>query len=245
VSPIKRKVAILCPSYDGKVVCDFAVTMAVIFQRAAVERPDLELNLNFWMNEALLQKARSNLFGEAYDAGVDDIVFIDSDQSFDAQAFFDLIDHPVDVVGVPVPMKVDEERYNLRPEDPWKHSWNPYVNLLEVECIGTGFLRLSRAAMTAVWEQSTPYFEDKPRRLICDLQIIDGGLISEDVQLCKKLTDAGFKIFVDVAYTCDHFGVKKYEGDYEEFLRKKMEDELHNQTLAIGQQTTSASITTL
>jgi len=39
--------------------------------------------------------------------------------------------------------------------------------------------------------------------------------------------------------------VKKYEGNYEEFLRKKMEDELHNQTLAIGQQTTSASITTL
>jgi len=99
--------------------------------------------------------------------------------------------------------------------------------------------------MTAVWEQSTPYFEDKPRRLICDLQIIDGGLISEDVQLCKKLTDAGFKIFVDVAYTCDHFGVKKYEGDYEEFLRKKMEDELHKATLAVGQQTTSAQITTL
>jgi hypothetical protein len=81
--------------------------------------------------------------------------------------------------------------------------------------------------------------------LICDLQIIDGGLISEDVQLCKKLTDVGFKIFVDVAYTCDHFGVRKYQGDYQEFLRKKMEDELHKSTLAIGQQTTSASITTL
>jgi hypothetical protein len=39
--------------------------------------------------------------------------------------------------------------------------------------------------------------------------------------------------------------VRKYQGDYQEFLRKRMEDELHKQTLAIGQQTTSASITTL
>lgn len=218
-----RKVAILCPSYDGKVVCDFSVTMAVIFQRAARERPDLELNLNFWMNEALLQKARSNLFSEAYDAGVDDIVFIDADQSFNAQAFFDVLDHPVDVVGIPVPMKVQEERYNIRPEDIRSHKWNPQFKLLEVECIGTGFLRLSRAAMEAVWEKSIPYFEDAPRRLICDTQIIDGGIISEDVQLCQKLTESGFPIFVDIKHTCEHFGVKKYEGNYMNYLVKEIE----------------------
>jgi hypothetical protein len=217
-----RKVAILCPSYDGKVMCDFAVTMAVIFQRAARERPDLELNLNFWMNEALLQKARSNLFSDAYESGADDIVFIDADQSFNAQAFFDVIDHPVDVVAIPVPMKVAEERYNIRPEDIRFHQWNSFYGLLEVECIGTGFLRLSRAAMEAVWEKSTPYFEDKPRRMICDIQIIEGGIISEDVQLCKKLTDSGFKIFVDIQHTCEHFGVKKYEGNYKDFLVKEI-----------------------
>ena len=116
-----RKVAILCPSYDGKVVCDFSVTMAVIFQRAARERPELTLNLFFWMGEALIQKARSRLFCDAYEAGFDDIVFIDADQSFNAQAFFDVIDHEVDAVGVPVPMKVPEERYNIRPEELCKY----------------------------------------------------------------------------------------------------------------------------
>jgi hypothetical protein len=222
-----RKIAICCPSYDGKVVCDFCITMAVIFQRAAKERPDLELNLNFWMGEALLQKARSNLFCDAYDAGFDDIIFIDADQSFDAQAFFDLIDHPVDVVGIPVPMKVEEERYNLRPEDPNKHKFNADLKLLEVECIGTGMLRLSRKAMDVLWNSSEPYHDEKDRRLICNIQIINGGMISEDVQICKKLTDAGLKIYVDIAHTCDHFGTKKYIGNY----KKKYIEVMLNQLI--------------
>jgi hypothetical protein len=196
-------------------VCDFSVSIAVLFQRAARERPALEVNLAYWMNEALIQKARSNLFCDAYENGFDDVVFIDADQGFDAQAFFDLIDHDVDVVGLPVPMKVEEERYNIRPEDFTKHKWDSKVGLLEVECIGTGFLRLSRKAMQILWDKGTQYYDQKPRRLICDIQIIDGGMISEDVQICKKLTDEGLKIYVDMRYTCDHFGVKKYTGNYQ------------------------------
>ena len=211
-----RKVAILTPSYDGKTVCDFCVTMATIFQTAQRDRPELQLNLNFWMGEALIQKARNNLFCNAYDAGFDDIVFIDADQSFNAKAFFDLLDLPVDAVGVPVPMKTNEERYNIRPEDPSKHQWDNDLKLLEVEIIGTGMLRLSRKAMQALWERSRPYNDGgRQRRLICDVQIMeDGGMISEDVQICAKLKDAGIKVYADIRHTCDHFGVKKYTGDY-------------------------------
>ena len=80
-----RRVAILTPSYDGKVVCDFTVAMAEIFR---CKPAGMEINLNFWMGEALIQKARSNLFCDAYEEGYNDIVFIDADQSFSTQAFF-------------------------------------------------------------------------------------------------------------------------------------------------------------
>jgi tRNA U34 2-thiouridine synthase MnmA/TrmU len=50
--------------------------------------------------------------------------------------------------------------------------------------------------------------------MICDLEIINGGLISEDIQIGKKLKDSGFKIYLDIRYTCDHFGVKRYTGDF-------------------------------
>jgi hypothetical protein len=167
------------------------------------------------MGEALLQKARNNLFCDAYDSGVDDIVFLDVDQGFDAQAFFDVIDHPVDVVGITARMKTDDERYTHRPEDPKKHRWNQELKLLEVEYLATGFLRLSRKAMKALYDASVPYNDGKDRRLICDVQIINGGMISEDIQIGKKLKEAGFQSYLDIRHTCSHFGVKKYEGDYQ------------------------------
>jgi hypothetical protein len=166
------------------------------------------------MGEALLQKARNSLFCDAYEQGVDDLVFLDVDQSFDAQAFFDLLDHPVDVVGVTARMKTDEERYTHRPEEPEKHRWNAELKLLEVKYLATGFMRLSRKAMKALWDVSPRYYDGKERRLICDVQIINGGMISEDIQICKKLSEAGFQMYLDIKYTCDHFGTKKYMGDY-------------------------------
>jgi len=210
-----RKVAIVSPSYDGKIVCDHAIALVTIFQRAAKERPDLQLSLNYWMGEALLQKARNNLFCDAYDSGVDDIVFLDVDQGFDAQAFFDVIDHPVDVVGITARMKTEEDRYTHRPEDPKQHRWDQDLRLLEVEFLATGFLRLSRKAMKALYDVSTSYNDGKIRKLICDVQIINGGMISEDIQIGKKLKEAGFKSYLDIRHTCTHFGVKKYEGDYQ------------------------------
>ena len=108
-----RKVAIVSPAYDGKVVCNYAITMAEIFRLAAKDYPNLELHLNFWMYEALLQKARNNLFADAIRQDMDDLVFIDCDQSFDPKAFFTMLDHPVDVIGAPVRMKTDQERYNI------------------------------------------------------------------------------------------------------------------------------------
>ena len=206
-----RRVAILTPSYDGKVVCDFTVAMAEIFR---CKPAGMEINLNFWMGEALIQKARSNLFCDAYEEGYNDIVFIDADQSFSTQAFFDLLAHPVHAVGVPVPMKVDEERYNIRPEAFEKHRWNAELSLLEVEVIGTGMLRLDRQAMDVLWNKGKRYFDGKERRLICDVQIVNGGMVSEDVQICSKLKDAGVTVYADIKHTCDHFGTKKYTGDY-------------------------------
>jgi len=206
-----RRVAILTPSYDGKVVCDFAVAMAEVFRRKPA---DMDVNLNFWMGEALIQKARSNLFCDAYEAGYNDVVFIDADQAFTTQTFFDLLAHPVHAVGVPVPMKVDEERYNIRPEAFEKHRWNAELKLLEVEVIGTGMLRLDRQAMDVLWNKGKRYFDGKERRLICDVQIVNGGMVSEDVQICSKLKDAGITVYADIKNTCDHFGTKKYTGDY-------------------------------
>jgi hypothetical protein len=51
-------------------------------------------------------------------------------------------------------------------------------------------------------------------------------MISEDVQICKKLTDEGLKIYVDIRHTCSHFGVKKYTGDFKMKYAKSFLDDI-------------------
>lgn len=219
-----RKIHIITPSYDGKVHCDYSIALCEVF-RVVASIPGLSLHLNYWMHEALIQKARNNLFCDAYEAGATDIVFIDADQSFTVDTFMRMIAHPVDVVGVPVRMKTQEERYNIRPEDPTLHRQVPDLQLLEVDVIGTGMLRISRDAAKVLYDNAPAYMDgDRERRMICNVQIVDGGIISEDVQMCDRLREAGFKIYVDPFSTVDHFGTMKYTGSYVDYYVSRVQN---------------------
>jgi len=217
----KRKVAILTPAYDGKTVVDFTLTMIQIFELNFNLGANLDIVLHCWMYESIIEKARNNLFTDAFVAGYDDIVMIDADQSFDPMAFFKLLSAPVDVVGVPVRMKTEEERYNLRPEDPKLHQYDPKTGLIKVERIGTGLLRLSRKAMAAIFWSSPEYGDGQMiRRRVFECQIVGGGWNTEDMVFCDKLRELGFDIWVDMTYTAHHFGIKKWSGDYKKLFKE-------------------------
>jgi hypothetical protein len=218
-----KKVFIATPNYSGNVCASYLIAMAETFRLS--NKYDVDLNLELWMHESLVQKARNNLFTKAYLNGYDEIVFIDDDQGFTAEAFYSLLSHDVDVVGYPVRMKTEEERYNIRPENYDSHTFDASLNLLEVENIGTGFLRINRKAMEVLWENSETYNSDgKEQRMICNLQVINGGLISEDIQICTKLRDNDIKIYADMNYTCSHYGTKCFEGSFlKSYVLNKLE----------------------
>lgn len=208
-----KKIFIATPSHSGNVCAAYLIGMAETFRLA--HQYNIELNLQLWLNESLVQKARNNLFAKAYNEGYDEIVFIDDDQQFSAEAFYSLLSHDVDAVGYPVRMKTEEERYNIRPENNDAHIFDKELNLLQIDSIGTGFLRLNRKAMKALWDNSEPYNSDgQELRMICDLQIINGGLISEDIQICTKLKQSDINIYADMNYTCSHYGVKCFSGSF-------------------------------
>jgi len=214
-----RKIAILVPTYDGKVSCGFSMAMAEIF-RLSTMVPDCEFFLKYWMYDSLLPLVRNRLLCNALDDGMDDVVFIDADQEFSAETFFRVISHPVDVVGVPVRMKIDEERYNIRPERMEEHLWDPKLKLLDVRAIGTGFLRMTRPVMEAVAAASAEYNDgDKMRRMIFEIKTLDGWIQSEDLVLCHKIRNAGYSIYADIEETCKHFGTKCWTGDFKSYFK--------------------------
>jgi hypothetical protein len=210
----KRRVMLATPAYDGRVEVAYANSLTQSLRTAS----GWELFPVWWPGEALVQHARNMLAMIALEAEnpVDDIVFVDADQSWTPETLGQLLTPPVDVVGAPVRKKSDEEQYNVRA---LKLDCPP-SGLWQVAGIGTGFLRVSRRALQAAWDMSPPYRKgDQESRMLFDVQISrDGQLIGEDMIFCEKLTTAGFPIYVDPSLSVGHIGTKNYTGNFAQWL---------------------------
>jgi hypothetical protein len=56
--------------------------------------------------------------------------------------------------------------------------------------------------------------------MVCDIQIVDGELVSEDNVVMSKLRDLGFDVWLDPRMTCCHIGTKKFDGNFEDFVNR-------------------------
>jgi glycosyltransferase involved in cell wall biosynthesis len=215
-----RRVIIATPvAADGSVSIYYVDSLIASF-RLAVSH-DVELYPIFMANDVLIQRARNDLIALAIESQVDDLVWIDSDIQWHPEWLFRLLEHPVDVVGGTYPKKSDDEQYPVQVHGE-KIPVDPKTGLLEVDGLGTGFLRLTRKALQALWDSNRPYTSNgKAGRWICEVLVgEDGEVIGEDIVLCHKLQALGYKIYLDAGMTCAHIGQKRYVGDFRAFLQR-------------------------
>jgi hypothetical protein len=216
----KRKIMIGTPSYDGKVDAWYVHSLIQTIKMSYEKNVDI---VAIWVSyDALIQRARNDTIHIAKEMEVDDLVFIDSDIDWEATDFFKLIEHDVDVVGGTYRKKTDEmEIYPV-------FSANEILiekenGLIEVEGLGTGFLRFSKKAIDDLYNSSDEYEEvgKGKRRLVFDIGIDQNKrLVSEDIVACLKLRNKGYKIYLDATITCGHTGTKRFEGDFKLYLEK-------------------------
>ncbi len=172
--------------------------------------------------DAMIQRARNDIVRLALEGGFDDLLMIDDDEEWEAAQALALIDHPVDVVGAAVRKKADNvELYNVKANSPFLPV-DPATGLWIADAIGTGFLRVSRRALEALWNSSEQYVEDsgKQGRMVFNVAVVGGRLWGEDTFMCEKLKRAGFKIHVDARFTVTHIGVKRYQGNFAAFVAR-------------------------
>ena len=215
-----RRVIIATPvAADGSLSIYYVDSLISSFRLAAGQ--NVELYPIYMANDVLIQRARNDLIAIAIEAQVDDLIWIDSDIQWQPEWLFRLLAYQVDVVGGTYPKKTDDEQYpvkvlgNAIPVD-------PKTGLLEVDGLGTGFLRLSRKALQALWDSNRPYTSNgKAGRWICEVLVgEDGEVVGEDIVLCHKLQALGYKIYLDAGMTCAHIGQKRYVGNFGSFLQK-------------------------
>ena len=215
-----RKVLIAAPSHDGKVNVWHAAALA---QTCKI---GLTKNINvfpvYMSFDSLVQRARNDIAKLAVDEEFDDLVFIDCDQDWDPLDFFKLLDHDVDIVAAPVVKKADDEKYNVKLLRDYEVLEN---GLVEVDGVGTGFMRIRKEALKKIYDASEEYKEagkENTCRMVFEVKVVDGSLYSEDITFCQKWIDMGGKIFIDPTIDCAHSGEKRWVGNFQNWVSNNL-----------------------
>ena len=209
-----RQVAIATPSYDGKLEIDYVHSLIDTVNLAKSD--GVRVTLVTLSNEAIVSRARNTLLRLVHDAPFTDVVWIDSDISWNPVYFMKLLKHKEDVVGGTYRHKSSDESYVVKAELPLQDT-----ALVPVTALGFGFIKTSKAAIDYLWETGEPYTDNgKETRNAFEVTISDNELWSEDVNACLKLDKGGFPVYLDRHITCDHTGTTTYRGNFYDWSKQ-------------------------
>jgi len=213
-----RRVLIGTPSYDGRVDVWFANSLIETVKMA--EKKGIFVHAIYTSYDSLVQRARNSLIKLAIDGKYDDLFFIDSDTEWEPNWFFNLLERPEPIVGGALIKKTEKEGYTVKLIDK-ELKYSKDKKLLEVDGVGTGFMKVSKFAFDKLWLASDPYTsEGDEHRMVFDIKVENGDLISEDYVLCNKWKSLGYKVWLDPTITCNHIGIKKFKGNFKKFIDK-------------------------
>lgn len=206
-----KEILIATPCLGGKVDAWFVNSLCESIKLGL--QNDVMFHPVFLANESILPMARNELLNLAYQQKFDSMVFIDDDEEWNPEILLEIVNSHKDVVAVPVVNKGDEKiEYNVFGVGQTPDSTDGY---LEIEQCGTGFLKLSAKVIKDLWESNPEcFFRQRILKYICEYEICNDSFYGEDIILCKKIKELGYKIWLNPRYTISHIGIKKFKGNF-------------------------------
>lgn len=201
---------------------------------------DVSVDVMILAGNCHVDDARNDMVARFMDTDCTDLVFVDSDVVYTPMAIGQLLSHPVDIVGGAYPYKDKPDEFPIVFID---NQWKAENGLVEVAGIPTGFLRISRAAVTAAYKMNYPKGTWKPKGLNTaknpnvemfyrGFKPIEGAQPGEatfvrrsgDFQFCHDMRRAGWSIYCDPNLSLGHIGQQHSLGN---LGRKLMEPKFH------------------
>ena len=206
-----RRILIATPALDQRVDCYYVHSLCESIKLGL--KHNFDINAVFLANESILPMARNELFYLAYTQNYDAMVFIDSDESWDAACLIDILLRPEPVITVPVVNKSDTKiEFNVfvDPDRPVSET-----GLVPAMKSGTGFLKIDRPVIEDLWHSNTQLeFRGKQLRNICEYSAVAGNFVGEDIMLSRKIRELGHDIWIYPDHTVSHIGNKMYKGTW-------------------------------
>jgi hypothetical protein len=185
------------------------------------------VHLNCWAGDSLLPHARNALLAKFLTTDCTDLVFVDSDISWEPGALVRLLSHDVDLVAGAYRHKREPESYpvNWLPKD---ELWaDPNTGLLEVADVPMGFTRMRRDAVQKMADAfvGRAYSHHSAPELDCrclfELEFNAGGFYGEDFVFCRRWRELGGQIWVDPELSVTHHGMADFRGHLGDWLRNR------------------------
>lgn len=169
-----------------------------------------------------------------------DLFFIDSDMSWNPDAFVNMCILPDDIIGGSYPVKNGWDKWTSIPE--MKESEGAYhyqgrdlgngTALLKAHVLAGGFLRIKRHVLEKYrefhkdhWYVEASTNPDKPQyrytQFFASQKDADGQFYGEDHWFSKRIREMGTQMMIYPDATITHFGVNGWSGNLDKWLKDK------------------------
>ena len=231
-----RSVFVAVPTYSGEISAPAATSLMRARDEAIAAGWDC--TVNFRALDSMLPRCRNVMLTDFLRSGATDFVFWDADIATAPGAFARLLAHAVDFVGGLYRCRSDPERYIFR-KLPGALAEDPRTGLVEVEGIGTGFMRVTRAAVERMIAAFPDLWVDDRAagRLVWlfDFELRDHEYYSEDFVFCRRWRETGGKVWVDPDLPFHHIGAKTFSGRFADAWRRSLAARTSAEDLAAAQ----------
>lgn len=217
----KLKLLIATPFYEVKAFSPYISSLmktVALLQKIGVEYDYWELS-----GDSYVDRARNTIANKFMETDFTHLLFIDSDMSWDLEGFSRLLKADVDIVGAGYPCKNNWDFFSCVLN--CHEDGRPKVNeqgLLSAWGVPTGFMKIRREVFERLAEADPDNFyietidEEPVKRFNFFGRVPPLG---EDISFCRRWVEkAGGELWVQPNITMGHYGVKKWEGNYHEFL---------------------------
>ena len=194
--------------------------------------------------DSYIDRAKNSIVANFLESDCTDLLMVDSDMAFHADAVGRMLRHPQEVVASMFPMKNNWGQFcgSLLPDEQGQvPDLKTAVELWDGSCLFRayllpgGFLRLKRSVLERFADHySDVVYQDpcadpgKPDRVYTaffECMTFNHIRYGEDATFCRRLRDMGVELWCDPNISHSHYGVKGWSGNYNESLLKP-EDEL-------------------
>jgi len=231
------RVVICTPFYELKGFSPYIESLTATIR--LMERLNIDWRFHQLSGDSYVHRARNNMCDKFLeDPDNTDLFFIDSDMSWDPNAFIKMCMLPEGIVGGSYPVKNGWDMWTSIPElkvVDGEHrlqgrELGDGTALVEAHVLAGGFLRIKRKVLENfkekfpdLWYREPSTRPDEPGRKYTQFFAArdeDHQFVGEDHYFSKRMREMGMQMFIYPNATIEHYGVKGWRGNFDEFLRK-------------------------